>query len=99
MDESGSVGPLRIQHQPDRTEPMTSGQGVLGAGADWLDLDYRPALPADRNMGIGIVGAGEIVDACHLPAYRMGELHVAGIFDLNRERAQKLADKYGIPKV
>ncbi|WP_231571191.1 hypothetical protein [Gordoniibacillus kamchatkensis] len=24
-------------------------------GANWLDLDYRPALPQDRTIGIGIV--------------------------------------------
>jgi len=77
---------------------MTHG-ACTGIQADWLELDYRPALPADKRMGIGIIGAGEIVDACHLPAYRMGELHVEGIYDLNRGRARLLADKYGIPKV
>lgn len=72
---------------------------MSGISADWLDLDYKPRLPEDKSMGIGIVGAGEIVDACHLPAYRMAGLRVAGIVDLNRERAQALADKYDIPKV
>lgn len=37
----------------------------------WLDLDYAPKLPRDKMRGIGIVGAGTIVQACHLPAYRM----------------------------
>ncbi|QHW30553.1 Gfo/Idh/MocA family oxidoreductase [Paenibacillus rhizovicinus] len=66
---------------------------------NWLDLDYRPALPQNKEMGIGIIGAGEIVEACHLPAYRMGGLRVVGIFDLNRERAEQLAAKFGIAKV
>ncbi|WP_308639998.1 Gfo/Idh/MocA family protein [Paenibacillus silvisoli] len=66
---------------------------------NWLDLDYKPALPANKEMGIGIIGAGEIVDACHLPAYRMGGLRVVGIYDVNFERAEKLAAKYGVPRV
>ncbi|WP_256253289.1 Gfo/Idh/MocA family protein [Paenibacillus sp. UNC496MF] len=66
---------------------------------NWLDLDYRPALPQQKEMGIAIIGAGEIVEACHLPAYEMGGLRVVGIYDLNRERAEKLAAKFGIGKV
>jgi predicted dehydrogenase len=65
----------------------------------WLDLEYKPALPVNKNMGIGIVGAGEIVEACHLPAYRMAGFHVMGIYDINFERAQKLAQQFGIEKV
>ncbi|ALS27129.1 hypothetical protein IJ21_17280 [Paenibacillus sp. 32O-W] len=42
----------------------------------WLDLDYAPKLPRDKTRGIGIVGAGAIVQACHLPAYRMAGLNV-----------------------
>jgi predicted dehydrogenase len=67
--------------------------------ADWLDLEYRPALPEDKTIGIGIVGAGEIVAACHLPAYRMGGLHVVGIYDVSAEKAAELAARFGIGKV
>lgn len=69
------------------------------AHTDWLDLEYKPALPHDRTIGIGIVGAGEIVEACHLPAYRMGGLSVVGIFDVNRDKAAALAAKFGIERV
>ena len=69
------------------------------AAAGWLDLDYRPGVPRNKTMGIGIVGAGEIVEACHLPAYRMGGLKVVGNYDVNRDKAQALAGKVGIPKV
>lgn len=65
----------------------------------WLDLDYRPSLPENRSMGIGIVGAGEIVQSCHLPAYRMAGFKIVGIYDVNSERAAKLADEFGIGKV
>lgn len=67
--------------------------------AEWLDLDYAPKLPKDKGMGIGIVGAGEIVDSCHMPAYRMAGFHVAGIYDLDATKAQRLAEKYGISSV
>lgn len=66
---------------------------------EWLDLAYKPQLPTNKEMGIGIIGAGEIVEACHLPAYEMAGLRVVGIFDLNKERAEHLAAKFGIPKV
>ena len=35
-----------------------------------LELDKGPKLPQSRERGIGIVGAGAIVNAGHLPAYR-----------------------------
>jgi predicted dehydrogenase len=65
----------------------------------WLDLDYKPALPNHKNMGIAIVGAGEIVEACHLPAYRMAGFRVAGIYDIDAAKAHKLAQQFGIDKV
>lgn len=65
----------------------------------WLDLDYAPKLPRDKTRGIGIVGAGAIVQACHLPAYRMAGLNVVGIYDLDREKAESLAREFGIPHV
>ncbi|ASS66816.1 MULTISPECIES: Gfo/Idh/MocA family oxidoreductase [unclassified Paenibacillus] len=64
-----------------------------------LDLDYKPKVPGNRGMGIAVIGAGEIVGACHLPAYRMGGLNVVGIFDLHRGKAEKLAAEHGLPKV
>ncbi|MEK8127563.1 Gfo/Idh/MocA family oxidoreductase [Paenibacillus filicis] len=66
---------------------------------EWLDLDYKPRVPQDRSIGIAIVGAGEIVEACHLPAYRMGELNVVGLYDMDAAKARTLADKFGIAKV
>jgi predicted dehydrogenase len=48
---------------------------------------------------IAIIGAGEIVDLAHLPAYQAHGLNVAGITDLNLDRAKQVADRHGIPKV
>ncbi|WP_210204381.1 Gfo/Idh/MocA family protein [Devosia submarina] len=46
---------------------------------------------------IVIIGAGGIVDDAHLPAYRIAGFPVAGIYDLNAERAQTIAAKWDIP--
>jgi predicted dehydrogenase len=70
-----------------------------------LDL-WRPisdaidvAIPDDHKRRIAIVGAGSIVEAAHLPAYRLGGLEVVGLFDLDRERAERLAQEHGVPRV
>jgi predicted dehydrogenase len=64
-----------------------------------LDLDYRPRLGTKRDYGIGIVGAGAIVNAAHLPAYRKAGFHVVGITDRQQERAAETARKFEVPKV
>ncbi|MBI4553809.1 MAG: Gfo/Idh/MocA family oxidoreductase [Candidatus Latescibacteria bacterium] len=64
-----------------------------------LDLDYRPKLGAKRDYGIGIVGAGAIVNAAHLPAYRKAGFTVAGITDLSREKASETARRFEVPTV
>jgi predicted dehydrogenase len=61
-----------------------------------LALDYRPPLPRNREMGIGIVGAGEIVQAAHLPAYRLAGFKVVGIYDVDRAKAEAVAERFGI---
>jgi len=41
-----------------------------------------------------IIGAGGIVNDAHLPAYRLANFPVAGIYDLDGERARTLAAKW-----
>lgn len=65
--------------------------------ADWLDLDYRPKLPKDKSLGIGIIGAGEIITACHLPAYRMAGFNVVGIYDVDPAKARAAAEMFEVP--
>lgn len=64
-----------------------------------LDLDYKPKLPRNKSRGIAIVGAGAIVQACHLPAYRMAGFNVVGIFDADAVKARKAAEDFAIPRV
>jgi len=62
-------------------------------------LDYKPKLPRRLDRGIGIVGAGGIVNYAHLPAYKRAGFKVVAITDKNREAADKTARDHGIPRV
>ncbi|GGE45663.1 oxidoreductase [Pullulanibacillus camelliae] len=64
-----------------------------------LDLAYHPELPKDKSKGIAIVGAGEIVRASHLPAYRLAEFHVVGIYDVDQPKARSVAEAFDLPNV
>ncbi|QDH79001.1 Gfo/Idh/MocA family oxidoreductase [Echinicola soli] len=50
-------------------------------------------------MKIQVIGAGGIVKDAHLPAYRLAGFDVAGIFDLNKQKAEALAGEFAIPAV
>lgn len=62
-------------------------------------LNYRPKVPKNKNLRIGIVGAGEIVCEAHLPAYELAGFTVVAIYNRTKEKAQAVADKYQIPNV
>lgn len=62
-------------------------------------LDYKPKLPRRMDHGIGIVGAGGIVNYAHLPAYKKAGFTVVGITDRNREQADRTARDHGIGTV
>ncbi|MBI2501687.1 MAG: Gfo/Idh/MocA family oxidoreductase [Candidatus Latescibacteria bacterium] len=64
-----------------------------------IELNYQPVLPAKRDYGIGICGAGGIVNDAHLPAYRKAGFRVVGIYDRDREKAQRTAAHFEIDKV
>ena len=45
---------------------------------------------------VGIAGCGKIAQTRHLPEYKAHpEAEIAGLFDLNRDRALELAGQYG----
>ncbi len=53
-----------------------------------------------EKLKIGMIGAGNIATNAHLPAYAKCEnAVVTAIADLDRERAEAAAKKYGIPEV
>ena len=62
---------------------------------DVASLRQHWPLPAAPKP-IVIIGAGGIVNDAHLPAYRLARLPVAGVFDLDSDKAAALAEKWGI---
>ena len=52
-----------------------------------------------KKYRVGIVGAGNIAQNAHLPAYMKREdVEITAIADINLPRAQAAAEKFGIPK-
>jgi predicted dehydrogenase len=62
-------------------------------------LDYAPKMPRKLDRGIGIVGAGAIINYAHLPAYKSARFNVVAITDKNYERAAQTAQDHGISQV
>ena len=63
------------------------------------DFQFLPGLGGKTDFPIGVVGAGGIVEAAHLPAYQKAGFAVKGIFDLVPERAERLAAQFPVRRV
>lgn len=63
-----------------------------------LQKAVREATPPRPRVvrPIVMIGAGGIVHDAHLPAYRKAGFPVAALVDMNREKAEDLAKKFGI---
>ncbi|MFG0268074.1 MAG: Gfo/Idh/MocA family protein [Rhodopirellula sp. JB055] len=72
---------------------MTHGE------SDAADLSIDPIMPKNRNVPIGCIGAGFIMDDCHLVAYRAAGFHPVAIASRRREQADKVAERHGITHV
>jgi predicted dehydrogenase len=70
-------------------------QDLFGPIRHKIDINVKD----EHKLPIAIVGAGEIVDLAHLPAYREHGLKIVGITDLNLAKARDVAKRHGIPKV
>ena len=68
------------------------------SGFDAAVLRQAWPMPA-RPRPIAIIGAGGIVNDAHLPAYRKAGFPVAGLYDIDRARAELLAEKWGVAKI
>ncbi len=58
--------------------------------------DILPARPASAAHGIGIIGAGGIVQHGHLPAYRKAGFSVIGLTSRTEETVTRTADAWGV---
>lgn len=64
----------------------------MTAIASTVPLPHKP-------RPIVLIGAGGIVRDAHLPAYRLAGFSVAGLFDPNQEKAEKLAADFSLSGV
>lgn len=55
--------------------------------------------PPDNPLPIVVIGTGDIVNDAHLPAYAKAGFEVAGVFDIDADRAADMARKWHIEKV
>jgi predicted dehydrogenase len=62
-------------------------------------LQYEPILPEDLSTPIGCLGAGFIMNDCHLVAYRNQGFNPIAIADPDTERANAAAERHKIGKV
>jgi predicted dehydrogenase len=79
-----------------QSEPAERDYALVGKKAAEVaapDLPYRPPMPKDRAIGIGLVGAGGI-SAVHLDAYRTHGLNVVAICSRDRSRAEARRDAF-----
>jgi len=54
---------------------------------------------AEKPRPIACIGAGGIVESAHLPAYARLELPVVALYDIDRERAERVARKFDVARV
>ena len=66
---------------------------------DHIEPAWRIPVGQGRDLGIGIVGCGGIVQQGHLPAYREAGLRVVAVHDRDSQRARAAAAEFGIPVV
>jgi len=64
-----------------------------------MDLNIHSPLPRRKDFRIGILGAGFIVNECHLPAYRKAGLNPVAIASRKPENAERVAKRHSVPKI
>lgn len=63
-----------------------------------IDLDYLPTMPREKRPGIGCIGAGFIMDECHLVAYRAAGFRPVAIASRRPERSREVAERHDIAR-
>src|SRR5689334_19857480 len=64
-----------------------------------MDLNIHSPLPTRKNFRIGVLGAGFIVNDCHLVAYRKAGFNPVAIASRARANAERVAHRHHISKV
>lgn len=60
-----------------------------------LKVDWKVKFGKKTDYGIAHVGCGGIVQYAHVPAYRKAGFKIVGVYDINPENAEKVAQATG----
>lgn len=60
---------------------------------------YPPPAPNRKDLRIGILGSGFIINDCHLVSYRKAGFHPVAIASRNQAHASEVAERHGIQTV
>ncbi len=67
---------------------------------DIKELEYCPAMPNDpTKRKILIIGAGEIIKDAQLPAYKLANFPIFGIYNRTKAKAEEVAKEFNIDRV
>lgn len=77
-------------------EPLNSISNPHISNSFTQPLQQSWPLPSQPRP-IVIIGAGGIVRDAHLPAYRLANFQVAGVYDRDLSRAETMGQEWGIP--
>lgn len=87
----------------DAFTPLLSYTKQIAHSREWREgssMTLKQSWPKPtRTTPTIIIGVGSIVVDAHLPTYKNEGVEVAGLFDLNIERAQEVAAQWGIKRV
>jgi predicted dehydrogenase len=64
-----------------------------------INYAIEPAMPGRRDFRIGCIGAGFIMDNCHLVAYKDAGFNPQAITSLSFDESKAVAARHNIPKV
>src|SRR6185503_7868166 len=83
---------------PKGVEAWQSARSAMTERAN-MDLNIHSPLPARKDFRIGVLGAGFIVNDCHLVAYRKAGFNPVAIASRTRASAERVARRHAIAKV
>jgi predicted dehydrogenase len=90
------TGSNDVEREVPRAGLSSSGGPLFSMNS--MDLEIQPQLPNRRDFRIGVLGAGFIVNDCHLVAYRKAGFNPVAIASRTHESAARVAKQHGISK-
>lgn len=78
---------------------LTGSSGLIVEVIPYGLMQYSPPMPQRKDLRIGVLGSGFIVDECHLVAYKRTGFNAFGIASRSLENAARVAARHSLPQV